>query len=247
MKLTVLGCSGSMPGPASPASSYLVEADGYRLLVDIGNGSFGALQRHVSPFDVDAIVVSHLHPDHCIDLTSYIVALRYAPDHPDRRIPLIGPTGTRDRLHSAYDPFARKLGLHELFDFSTPHSGELGPFAVTFAQVNHPVPTYALRLQVGERTLVYSADTGESDALVGLAHDADVLLCEATFGPDEPYVPNLHLTGKQAAEHASRAGVDRLLLTHIPPWGSAEIAVAEASSVFGDAVEAVEADGSYWI
>ena len=77
MKLTVLGCSGSMPGPDSPASGYLIEADGYKLVLDLGHGAFGALQRYVDPVDVDAIVVSHLHADHCIDLTAYIVALRY--------------------------------------------------------------------------------------------------------------------------------------------------------------------------
>ncbi len=94
MKLTVLGCSGSMPGPDSPASGYLVEAEGYRLVLDMGNGAFGALQRYLRPTDVDAIVISHLHADHCIDLTAYIVALRYGGDgyrsaapsaDPDRR------------------------------------------------------------------------------------------------------------------------------------------------------------------
>ena len=138
MKLTVLGCSGSMPGPDSPASGYLLEADGYRLVLDLGHGAFGALQRYVDPADVDAIVISHLHADHCIDLTAYIVALRYGGDGyrckgPDGRVPLIGPAGTRDRLEAAYDPYARKLGLHELFGFATPADGELGPFAVSFA------------------------------------------------------------------------------------------------------------------
>ncbi|MDT4924242.1 MAG: hypothetical protein QOG01_1955, partial [Pseudonocardiales bacterium] len=70
MKVTVLGCSGSVPGPDSAASGYLIEAEGYRLLLDLGHGAFGALQRYVQPTDVDAIVISHLHPDHCIDLTA---------------------------------------------------------------------------------------------------------------------------------------------------------------------------------
>lgn len=240
MKVTVLGCSGSMPGPDSPASGYLVEADGYKLVLDMGNGTFGALQRHVAPHEVDAVVLSHLHPDHFIDLTSYIVALRYAPQRPSARLPLIGPAGTRDRLEVAYDPMARKLRLHELFEFGTPRSGELGPFAVSFAPMNHPVPAYALRLTFGDTTLVYSGDTGESDALVSLAHGADLLLCEATFGPDEPYVPDLHLTGKQAGEHAARANVGRLVVTHVPPWGSREVAAAEASATFGGPVEAAQ-------
>src|SRR5580698_3351473 len=128
MKITVLGCSGSVPGPESPASSYLVEADGFRVVLDMGNGSFGALQRHIHPADVDAIVITHLHADHCIDLTAYIVSLRYGGaghrERPGRPIPLIGPEGTQARLAAAYDPVARDLGLGELFEFSTPVAGD---------------------------------------------------------------------------------------------------------------------------
>jgi ribonuclease BN (tRNA processing enzyme) len=250
MKLTVLGCSGSLPGPDSPASAYLVEAEGYRIVLDLGNGALGALQRQVALNDVDAIILSHLHADHCLDMTSYVVALRYGPDRDGRaggRIPVFGPAGTKDRIESAYDPLARKLNLQELFDFSSPRSGELGPFAVSFVAVNHPVPAYAVRLTAGGRTLVYSGDTGETDALVGLAADADVLLCEATFGPDDPYVPNLHLTGAQAGEHATKAGVDRLIVTHVPPWGSREVAAAEAATTFSGSIEAAQPDASYLV
>ncbi|MEP6599605.1 MAG: MBL fold metallo-hydrolase [Actinomycetota bacterium] len=240
MKLTVLGCSGSLPGPDSAASGYLVESDGYRVVLDLGSGALGPLQTLVALHEVDAIVLSHLHPDHCLDLTGYHVALRYGPVRRSTKIPVIGPSGTRGRIEAAIDPLARKTGLHEVFDFSTPANGELGPFAVSFVAVNHPVPAYAIRLATDDRTLVYSGDTGESDALVSLAHHADVLLCEATFGPNDPYVPNLHLTGRQAGEHAARAGVDRLLVTHVPPWGSREVAVAEASAVFSGAVSAAQ-------
>jgi ribonuclease BN (tRNA processing enzyme) len=252
VKLTVLGCSGSVPGPDSPASGYLIEADGYRLVVDLGHGAFGALQRYVKPAEVDAIVITHLHADHFIDLTAYIVSLRYGGDGhhlegPERRIPVIGPAGTRDRLEVAYDPLARKLALHELFGFSTPKSGELGPFALSFATVNHPTPCAAVRITHGDRTLVYSGDTGESDALISLAHGADVLLCEASFGPDDPYVPDLHLTGKQAGEHAHKAGVERLIVTHVPPWGSREVAADEAAAEFHGPVEVAHPSAEYWI
>ena len=241
MRVTVLGCSGSMPGPDSPASGYLVEAEGYRLVLDLGQGAFGALQRYVKPGEVDAVVVSHLHPDHCIDLTAYVVALRYGPDGYGRggadRLPLIGPSGTRDRLAAAYDPLARKLGLHELFAFATPADGELGPFRVAYARMNHPVTTNAIRLEHGGRTLVYSADTGESAELVKLATGADALLCEATMGPDEPVIPDLHLTGREAGEHAARAGVGRLIITHVPPWNSPDVEAEQAAGAFIGSIE----------
>ena len=252
MKLTVLGCSGSVPGPDSPASGYLLEADGFRMVLDLGHGAFGSLQRHVDPAEVDAILVSHLHADHCIDLTAYIVGLRYGDARyrargPEGRIPLIGPAGTRDRIEAAYDPYARKLGLHELFGFSTPRSGELGPFALSFATMNHPVPTTAVRITHDDRSFVYSGDTGESDALVSLAHGADVLLCEASIGPDDEQIPDLHLTGKQAGQHADRAGVGRLIVTHVPPWGSREVAAEEAASAFGGTVETAQPEAEFLI
>ena len=252
MKLTVLGCSGSMPGPDSPASGYLLEAEGFRLVLDLGHGAFGALQRYVNPADVDAIIVSHLHADHCIDLTAYVVALRYGGDGyrckgPDGRVPLIGPAGTRDRLEAAYDPYARKLGLHELFGFSTPADGELGPFEVAFATVNHPVPTSAVRITCGDRSLVYSGDTGESEELVTLSQGADVLLCEATVGPREEALPNLHLTGAQAGEHADRAGVERLIVTHVPPWLSRQEIADEAAATFHGPVESAAPGAEFWI
>lgn len=252
MTLTVLGCSGSVPGPQSPASGYLVEAEGFRLVLDLGHGAFGALQRHVRPADVDAVVISHLHADHCIDLTAYVVALRYGgdgygaeSDGPRPRIPVIGVAGTRDRLAAAYDPLARKPGLHALFDFSTPADGELGPFRVSYAPMNHPTPTNAVRLEYGGRSLVYSADTGVSDPLIELARGADVLLCEASVGPTEPYVPGVHLSGRQAGEHADEAGVGRLIVTHVPPWNAPQVAADEAAAAFTGTVDLAVADATY--
>jgi ribonuclease BN (tRNA processing enzyme) len=253
VKLTVLGCSGSVPGPNSPASGYLIQDEGYTLLLDLGHGAFGALQRYVDPTAVDAIVVSHLHADHCIDLTAYIVALRYGCGAryklagPEGRIPLVGPAETRDRLEAAYDPLARKLALQELFGFSKPADMQLGPFSLSFAPVNHPTPTTAVRIAKDDRVLVYSADTGESQELVDLAQGADVFLCEASFGPDDPYVPNLHLTGRQAGEHAERAGAGKLVVTHVPPWASPDIQAEQAASVFGGPVELARPDAVFTI
>jgi len=252
VKVTVLGCSGSIPGPDSPASGYLIEAEGYRLVLDLGHGAFGALQQYVRPSEVDAVVISHLHADHCIDLTAYVVALRYGGDGfrcrgPEGRIPLIGVAGTRDRLEAAYDPLARKLSLHEIFTFATPAAGELGPFTMSYAQVNHPTPTNAIRVEYQDRSLVYSADTGESPELIALAQGADVLLCEASVGPDEVLVPDLHMTGRMAGEHADKAGVERLIVTHVPPWNSPQAAADEAAVAFEGPVEVAAPGAVYWV
>ena len=94
MRVTVVGCAGSFPGPDSPASCYLLEAEGFRLVIDMGNGALGVLQRYAGLFSIDAICLSHLHADHCIDLGAYWVARQYAPDGPQPPIPVYGPRGT---------------------------------------------------------------------------------------------------------------------------------------------------------
>ena len=102
MRLTVVGCAGSFPGPDSPASCYLLEADGFRVVVDFGNGSLGALQKYAGLFDIDAVCLSHLHADHCVDLYSYSVARAYSPAGPQPAIPVYGPARHRraDELHA---------------------------------------------------------------------------------------------------------------------------------------------------
>ncbi len=234
MRLTVLGCSGSLPSSTSAASCYLVEAEGYRLLLDLGSGALGPLQSVVDLADVDAVVLSHLHPDHCLDVCGYYVARRYGPPGREGRIPLLGPTGTASRLARAYG-MPEQPGMSPVLDVGVldGRTTQLGPFTVRTARVNHPVETYAIRLEHGGSALAYSGDTGVSAALSELATGADLLLCEATFAEDETNPPDLHLTARQAAEHAARAGVGRLLLTHLPPWRDPQRALAEAQPAFG--------------
>ena len=245
MHLTVMGCSGSTSGPDSPASSYLVQAPyqdrTFSLLLDLGPGSFGQLYRDFHPRQVDAIGLSHLHPDHCLDVCGFYVAARYSqPGSPWPGIPLHGPVGTRERIRAAYEVPGvvgePGPGIGDHFDFRTwrPEQ-QIGPFRVRTARVAHPVEAYAVRVTEDGPdggTLVFSGDTGPCPALVDLARGADLLLAEAAFldGADNP--PNLHLTGRQAAETAQEAEVGELVLTHIPPWHRADDVLAEARPHF---------------
>jgi ribonuclease BN (tRNA processing enzyme) len=232
MRVTVIGCAGSIPGPDSPASCYLLEAEGFRMVIDLGNGALGALQRHAELFGIDAICLSHLHADHCIDLGAYWVARRYAPGGPQPPIAVYGPRGTADRVAGVSGEgiasVQARFGFHDL----EPGVTEIGPFRVTADRVNHPVETFAFRVEHAGWRLAYSADTGECAALVRLAEGADLLLCEASFleGPANP--PDLHLTARQAAEHAARAGVGRLVLTHLVPWNDRDRSLTEAAAAF---------------
>lgn len=232
MELTIVGCSGSMPGPRSAASCYLVEHDGYRLLLDLGNGSVGALLNLVDLRTIDAVAFSHLHADHCIDLTSLYVARRYGGFGDGRRLPVYGPSDTPGRMSRAYD-VPEHIGLGEDFVFSDlALTREIGPFRLSTAPMLHPVEAYAIRLEAGGSTLVYTGDTAINDALVSLSTDASVLLSEASFvdGVDNP--PALHMTGTEAGQLAQDAGVGRLVVTHVPPWYDPVDAHAAASEVF---------------
>jgi ribonuclease BN (tRNA processing enzyme) len=239
MRLTVVGCAGSFPGPDSPASCYLLEADGFRLVIDFGNGSLGALQKYTGLFDIDAVCLSHLHADHCVDLYSYSVARTYSPAGPQPAIPVYGPAGTAQRMTYIHGPDGDDLGLTKRFTFQTLEPGRMtiGPFEVQLAHVNHPVETFAFRFSHADRSLVYTGDTGETEAVPELAAGTDVFLSEAAFleAPDLP--PNLHLTARQAARYATEADVGRLVLTHLQPWNSPDDARAEAASAFPGALD----------
>ncbi|OEV02853.1 MBL fold metallo-hydrolase [Streptomyces oceani] len=243
MKLTVVGCSGSFPSAESACSSYLVEADDFRLLLDMGNGALGELQRHCGLYDLDAVALSHLHADHCIDMCGYFVARYYR--HEGGRcpaIPVYGPEGTEKRLTTAYDDVPSERAMSEVFDFrslAAEPDFPLGPFDIRTKRVVHPVTAYAFR--VTERatgaTLVYSGDTGPCSRLDTLSVDADLFLCEASFTHGKEDVPELHLNGRQAGECAERARVGRLVLTHVPPWTDGQVNLRDAKAVFGGPTE----------
>jgi len=252
LRLTVVGCSGSYPGPTSPASCYLLEAPDpeepgrtWRVLLDLGNGALGALHRYADPLAVDAVLLSHLHADHCLDLAGYYVLRKYHPDGAQPRIPVWGPVGTADRLARAYD-LPTEPGMREEFEFCEWDGPVvLGPIRVEPVPVTHPVPAFGLRVSVGGRVVAYTGDTGPCEQLTQLARDADLLLAEASFrdGDDNPV--DLHLTGTDCGEVARAAGVRRLVLTHVPPWHDPEVALGEARAAYDGPVELARSGAVY--
>ncbi|GAB2452239.1 MBL fold metallo-hydrolase [Nocardioides hungaricus] len=257
MRLTVVGCSGSYPGPASPASCYLLEQDDaegrtWRVLLDLGNGALGALHRYADPLSIDAVLVSHLHADHCLDLCGFYVLRKYHPTGPQPRIPVWGPVGIADRMARAYD-LPADPGMHHEFDFrSWDGPGEIGPvevgpFTVTPIPVAHPVDAFGLRISAGSATLAYTGDTGPTPALDDLARDADLLLAEASFRSQDANPPGLHLTGADGGAVAARSGARRLVLTHVPPWFDPRDALAEATAAYDGPAELAVAGAVYVI
>lgn len=265
MRLVTVGVSGSLPGPESPASCYLVQAhDGERewnLVLDLGSGSLGALQRFVEPGDVDAIGISHLHPDHCADLSGLYVYLRYHPERGSHRtgqprhLAVHGPSGTRERAAAMYGlEGGENMDAEYAFRAWQPGSPvQVGPLTVEPFAVNHPVEAYGMRVtgpssdRPGERaTLVFSGDTDHCDTLVEASRGADLLLCEAAFleGRDDG-VRGIHLTGRRAGAVAAAAGARRLLLTHLTVWTDSAETLAEARAEYAGPLDVPRAGNTY--
>lgn len=232
VRLTVIGSSGTYPTPGNPASGHLVTEDSQSLLLDIGPGVFTALMtRGVIP---DAIVLSHRHPDHCLDLIPLFNHLRF--DLPDVvGIPVMAPRGLIDAL-AAFLGAGAEHPFHTVFDHHVVEPGSdaaVGPFRLSFGAAVHPVPALVTRVQASGRTLVYSGDTGPGGDLVTMASGADVLLCEATEQGEPPSdrYP-FHLAAVEAGEVATTAGVAMLVVTHVAPRLDPTVSVTEASTHF---------------
>lgn len=250
MRVTVVGCSGSFAGPDSAASCYLLEGERHgrtwRVLLDLGSGALGSLHRHVDPLTVDAVLVSHLHPDHYFDISGLYVMWKYHPEGARPPIPVWGPKGVGRQCARAYG-LSRDPGMSAEFDFHE-YDGEpirLGPFTIHAHRVVHPVAAYGLRVEADGHVLAYSGDTGPCQELVELAAGVDLLLCEAAFVESGHNPSDLHLTGKQAGAAAAEAGARRLVLTHIPPWHDPRVPLAEAREAYDGPIDVAAAGSTY--
>ena len=252
MRVRVIGSAGSMPGPASPASSYLVEADldgrTWRVVMDMGSGAFGALQRYCDPRSVDAVALSHLHPDHCADLTAMHVYLEYHPEGPADVLPVLGPFGTASRIAQlrGEDSAGPKFDIR-VWQVGVPM--EIGPFTITAEAARHPIPAYCICIAgpreegSGKAVVAYSGDTDECEGVVAAAQAADLFLCEATYQDHFDVERGVHLTAKAAGQAATQAGAKSLVLTHIPPWFDPNDHVSEARGAYeGDISVATPGD-----
>lgn len=254
MRLTILGCAGSIPGPGTNASGYLLEADGFVLGLELGNGTVSTLQQLRDPFELDALLLSHLHPDHCADFAALTVIRRYHPVRPyparPERLPVFGPPGTEQRLANLYAPNEQERAetdLNDVYSFAPLPLEPLsvGPFEVCAIEVCHPTPAYGVRISYGGTTFAYTGDTGICPSLEELASGVDVLLSEATWTDADDRPPGIHLSGVEAGELAARAGVGRLLVTHIAPWTDPKKIRAEVQTVYDGPTELVVQGATY--
>lgn len=239
MRLRVLGSNGPYPTPGHPCSGYLVEAGGTRVMLDAGPGTTAALQEAVPDCHLDALVVTHAHPDHCSDVFHLFNLYRFGP-FPRSGLPALAPEGVASAL-AAFVGAGDGHAFHRVFAWQTVGPGNtvtVGSLDLAFASTQHQVPALAVSAAADGRRMVYSADTGPGGGLPALAAGADLLLCEATLpgGTSEANWP-YHLTPEQAGAIAREAGVGRLLLTHPGPMLDLAQSAAAAAAAFGGPVD----------
>jgi ribonuclease BN (tRNA processing enzyme) len=264
MRLTVLGKSPSWQDAGGACSGYLLEDDGTALLIDCGNGVFSKLRERIDYVDVDAVVISHLHADHFLDLVPYSYALTYAPRQQPVPVPpwpgtdnpahprLIAPPGATDVFRRVVGAWGNEDLIENAFaleEFAADSKPEIGPFRLSFCSVPHFTETFAIRISTGngDGVLTYGADSRPSEDLCAFAKDSDLFLVEATLPRPERTGIRGHLTPHEAGEHARQAGVKRVVITHISDELDETWARTQASRAFGGPVEVAEEGATYEI
>jgi ribonuclease BN (tRNA processing enzyme) len=262
VQVTVLGKSPSWQDAAGACSGYLIQEAGFTLLLDCGNGVFSKLRRHIDYVDVDAVLISHLHADHFLDLVPYSYALSYAPRQ--QPVPVGGHPGTlnpaRPQLYlpSGGTAMMRTIvgcwGAEDLIDnafaiteYTATDELVLGPLRVHFCEVPHFTVTHAVDLASNGSRFTFSADCRPNDALVAFALGTDMLMIEATLPRPERTGLRGHLTAREAGEHGRLAGARHLILTHYSDELDPEWTRAEAIDSYGGPVELAQEDSVYTV
>jgi ribonuclease BN (tRNA processing enzyme) len=231
VKLRVVGSSGTFPVPGRPASGYVIEQSGTRVWCDAGPGTFVGLP--VDSYLIDAVVVSHQHPDHCTDLLTAFHAWTYCPE-PRTSVPLYAPQAVWDQVSGFLDG-GQGSRLREAFDFTPVWTGdtvEIGDISVSFTEMDHSVPTVGSRWEAEGRALFFTGDTGPAGNWRQFATGVDLMLSESAYqerGEDD--YPH-HLTSAEAGRIAREVRARRLVLTHIPPYLDVSRSVSEAEATF---------------
>lgn len=250
----MLGASSVAPNPGGACTGFLIQTGGLSLLLDCGVGVVSNLQRYISYHALDAIVISHMHSDHCLDLVTLRYCLKYAPWAGARRpIPLFLPPGGRAMLEEVSHPMREPDveffdGVFDICEYDPAQSLSIGHIRVTFTPTVHYVPCWAVRLESEGRILAFSADTGPAGDLAPIAHNAHLFICEAAVYDRATETEQWgHLSPEEAATYARNGGVGRLVLSHTWHGYDRVDMVNRAADVFGGPTSLAEEGQVYQV
>ncbi len=229
MKVTIVGCWGGFPRKLEATSGYLLQEDGFNLLVDCGSGVLSQLQAYIDVEDLDAVILSHYHHDHIADIGPLQFA-RLVKSHTGSKLPELPIYGHRFNEGEFQRLSYKGFTVGEEYNPAVPIT--IGPFKISFLQTKHPVPCYAMRIEGQDHTIVYSADTSYQEEFFDFFRGADLLLMESNLYKGMDGASIGHTTSEEAGILAKESNVRQLVLTHLPHFGDLDQLVTEAEETF---------------
>lgn len=242
MKITVVGFWGGFPAVNEASSGYLIESEGFRLLVDCGSAVLSQMQNYIKPEELDAVVLSHYHHDHVADIGPLQFARLIASylKKTDRVLPIYGHAFDQSEFAGlTYKDVTKGIA------YNPNQPIQLGPFTIGFLKTKHPVPCFAMKISDGASTVVYTADSSYLEEFIPFSQNADLLICECNFYGEMDGSGAGHMNSYDAANIANRACVKELMLTHLPHFGNHQDLLAEAQSIYKGPVR-LAASGLEW-
>jgi ribonuclease BN (tRNA processing enzyme) len=232
MKVTIIGHWGGFPKAREASSGYLIEHDGYKLLLECGSGVVSSVQEVTDIKDIDAVLITHYHYDHCCDIghLQYARQIKTQLKEISAPLPIYGPQGEFFRLLK-WEDYTYGVGFDENSNLT------LGPFEISFIKNIHPLEAYSARIKCKDKVLSYTSDTSYFEDLAGFFKGSDLLICECSFYSDMDGTKAGHLTSSQAGLLAEKARVRKLILTHLPHFGDLNNLLAEAREYYEGEIE----------
>jgi ribonuclease BN (tRNA processing enzyme) len=237
MKLTIIGFWGGYPNKNGASSGYILEHEGFNLLIDCGSGILAKMQNIIQPEELDAVLISHYHTDHIADI-GVLQHARLIQGFLGKSFPTLPIYG-----HSLDKAEFAKLTYKEItkgIAYSPNDVLTVGPFQVSFLITNHPVPCYAMRIDANGKSMVYTGDSSFKEEFIEFSKGADLLLCECNFYQNQNGKSAGHMNSVDAGRLAARAGVKQLILTHLPHYGDLSKLISEASTEYTGIIKLAE-------
>jgi ribonuclease BN (tRNA processing enzyme) len=237
MKLTIIGFWGGYPTKNGASSGYILEHEGFNLLIDCGSGILAKIQNIIQPEELDAVLISHYHTDHIADI-GVLQHARLIQGFLGKSFPTLPIYG-----HSLDKAEFAKLTYKEItkgIAYSPNDVLTVGPFQVSFLITDHPVPCYAMRIDANGKSMVYTGDSSFKEEFIEFSKGADLLLCECNFYQNQNGKSAGHMNSVDAGRLAARAGVKQLILTHLPHYGDLSKLISEASAEYTGIIKLAE-------
>lgn len=241
MKLTIIGHWGGYPARNGASSSYLLEKDGYRLVLDFGSGALAKIQQYIKVTEIDAILLSHYHADHIADigvLQHALIVENYLAGT-EKTVEIYGPGENEYEFNQLEDDFTKGI------KYNPEEVLKLGPFFLRFLKTRHSVPCYGVRITDGQSTIVYTADSAYQEEWIKFSKNADLLLADTNFYAEQDGSEAGHMTSEEVGRIASHAKVKQVILTHLPHYGNHEQLLMEASKIYSGKILLAE-EGLSW-